>query len=153
LGDDRLSAADLARRVPESSWFSSEHGDWLPVMRFDENLLALVITKSGQWGWVSEAPDGKHSLRKLQAPEVIGAIPFLELSPRGLVSKLTETAALLRVSRRELASALPITELIAVALDTRSNYWIEKALTWLEGGRHCRYCHSTQCVRRLTTAG
>jgi hypothetical protein len=86
----------------------------------------------GNGDGVSETPDGKQSLRKLQMPEAIGAIPFLEMSPRDITSKLTETAVLLQLSRKEPVSALPISELIAAALDTRSNYWVEKALTWLE---------------------
>lgn len=135
---ERLSARDLARRVPDPSWISSvlpvsDEQDWLPLVRFDEDRCALVITRLGCWQWVSNGPGRETRLHKLEPPEIIGAVTFLEMPPESLSSKLAGAASMFRVPVEDLIAALPIAELVTAALDTRSDYWIDRALTWIEG--------------------
>lgn len=132
---DGLTAALIAR-VPASSWTdSSSAGEAVrsvAVLRFDEDRKALVLTASGRWAWTSIDRDGKDILHELRLPDAVGVLPVLELDPAGLEVKLAAVAALLGTSPGELVVALPGTDLLDVAFETRSDYWIACALRWMD---------------------
>lgn len=131
-----LTCAALASRVPLSSWTGgpplAELDQWFAVLQFDESRKTLVLTSSGRWAWISTGSDGQARLHELRPPDVIGALPVLELDVAGLASKLALHAMTLRVTSEDLVAALPTADLVKVAFATKSDYWIDHALRWLE---------------------
>ena len=75
---------------------------------------------------------GLIHLHQLNPPEGVGALPILEIELAGITIKLTEAASVLQVSPNDLRQALPAGELFETAFDTRSDYWIDRALDWME---------------------
>ncbi|WP_171042465.1 hypothetical protein [Sinomonas gamaensis] len=74
---------------------------------------------------------GTRHLHELQPPDVVGVLPLLELDPAALQGKLTDAADILRISPADLINVLPSAEVFAAALETRSDYWIDRALEWI----------------------
>jgi len=136
--NDPVLASDLAKRVPADAWSpglvpsSDDQVPWFPVLRFDENRKALVVTADGRWSWTSSGQDDAVRRHKLRAPEVVGVLPLLELAPSQLTAKLSDAASVLRMSPEDLVLALPVAQVFNAAFETRSDYWIGRALLWIE---------------------
>lgn len=132
---DELTPAELTRRVPASSWTASSSADdtrrWFEVLPFDEDRKALVLEASGRWLWASVDRSGASRSHELRPPEVVGVLPLLELDPAALQGKVTSAAAILGIPPADLISALPSAEVFAAAFETRSDYWIDRALEWM----------------------
>jgi hypothetical protein len=62
----------------------------------------------------------------------IGALPLMESLPHAVVSQLQEVARQTNVPSDDILAALPLARLIEVALETHSNYWISRAIDWVE---------------------
>jgi hypothetical protein len=62
----------------------------------------------------------------------IGTLPLLESPPHAVVSRLQEVVRQTSVPSDDLLAALPLARLIEVALGTHSNYWISRAIDWVE---------------------
>jgi hypothetical protein len=56
---------------------------------------------------------------------------LLELDPAALQGKLINAAAILGMPPADLMRALPSAEVFAAAFETRSDYWIDRALEWM----------------------
>jgi hypothetical protein len=131
-------ASDLAGRVPAAAWTADlvlgavDQVPWFAVLRFDQDRNALVVTADGRWSWTSRGQDGAIRRHQLRAPAVVGVLPLLELAPDQLAGKLSEAASVLRISPEDLALALPVAPVLEAAFATRSDYWIERALLWIE---------------------
>jgi hypothetical protein len=73
-------------------------------------------------------------VHRLEPPDVIGALPLLEVPIDRLASKVAEAATVLAIPPERLAESIPAKALISVAIGTRSDYWIDRALSWIEQG-------------------
>lgn len=122
--------------MPTSSWTASsltgETALWVPVLPFDENRKALALEAQGRWAWTSTGDEGAYHLHALRLPEAVGVLPVLELDPSRLGGKLGAASAMLRISPEDLMAALPLADLFGIAFETRSDYWIARALRWME---------------------
>jgi hypothetical protein len=121
--------------VPPSSWVAGSTRDrWFTVLRFDENRKSLVLIPDGTWSWTTVEKDGGIHRHSLGLTEGVGALPLLEISVEGLSSKVSEAAAALAVAPAKLVAVFPAVNLFEIALNTRSDYWINRALVWIEEG-------------------
>jgi len=133
----RFAAADIVARtrlpwVESLSTLEPGQDSWVNILRFDDGLKALVVTATRTWAWTSPASHGAVRLNRLQPPEGIGALPFLELEPEEVVVRLADAASALREPADDLLFALPFADLVATAFATGTDRWIERSLRWID---------------------
>jgi hypothetical protein len=132
-----MADSDILTAVMQSSreWWreaetpTSDQVVWRPLVDFDEGKKWLGIAEDAGWYWSSDK-DGL--LRPLRGPEGIGLLPILELSPEGVLDRLAEQLGDITWVRKDLRTLLPIERLTELALQTHSDYWVERSLEWIE---------------------
>jgi hypothetical protein len=104
---------------------------WYSLISFDESRKWLGFADDYEWYW-SRKQHGHTMLYPMTTEAAIGALPLLESPPHAVVSRLQEVVRQTSVPSDDLLAALPLARLIDVALGTHSNYWISRAIDWVE---------------------
>lgn len=132
-----ISLLDVAERVPEGAWedcngalVGSNPCRWCPMVAFGEPRLVLGLSSSGDWLW-GDAEVVPAIVYPSDGTSLVGILPILE-RPLPLVrSEAARTATRLGLPLT-LVDALPVAEIARTALATRSDYWVDLAIEWLE---------------------
>lgn len=128
----------MVEHVPNSAWAPCEvsvnseelKSCWCPLVGFGEPRVALGLSADGERLWGEEVV-GIATVYPLEAPAVVGVLPILERPLPMVRSEAARAVARLGLPL-PLVDALPVTEIVGAALKTRSDYWVELALEWLE---------------------
>jgi hypothetical protein len=122
------SSRELWREAETST---SEQVVWRPLVAFDEGKKWLGMAEDAGWYWSSNK-DGSSGLHPLVGPEGVGSLPILESSPQGVIDRLAEELGDIAWRRRDLGALLPLERLTELALQTHSDYWVERSLDWID---------------------
>ncbi|MEV7692174.1 hypothetical protein AB0N73_02465 [Microbacterium sp. NPDC089189] len=101
---------------------------WTPVLRLDESSWLGLVGTSLYVGGLSEPK------RELDPAHPIALLPCLERSRRSVVSELTEREAELDRAPGSLVATVPLGLVASMAVLTRLDYWVLRALDWLDDG-------------------
>ena len=131
-------SASILHQIPSSHWRQSkppENSDaaieWCPLAVFGERPLAIGLSRQGAWVW-GGLGDAHVTAFPVNGPTAVGILPVLEV-PLFLVKKrVAETSSKLGLDPRQIVASFPILEIVQAALRTRSDYWIDHALSWFE---------------------
>ncbi|MFD8236228.1 hypothetical protein ACFV20_30670 [Streptomyces sp. NPDC059696] len=125
-------AAELSA-VPESSWITSQYPDqagtivWLPLVRISATGIWLGLDRRGVWTLGRLEGAVESSEKNLPSSWVT----MLDSDEKSIRAELNITAERFGVSPSILQDLLPIEGVLSMALRSRSDHWIERALSWL----------------------
>lgn len=125
----------LAGLVPPESWLDrlmrGVPVKWCPLVEFGEPRRALGFTTDGSWTWGMLDSNGQDVF-EVGELSTIGLLPLTEVPLPLVRSAARASAQRLGVSNSAIVKNLPIAEIISAALATRSDYWVNLVVRWLD---------------------
>lgn len=120
-------------RVDGAAWHQSETSDgllrWLPLWLVTDTGLWIGLDSKSRW--VIGRMSGSIVVQKAP-PLSPGWLAILEHDESTAIAELSYGADKYELPTGELLESLPVDDVIALALCSRSAHWTERALRWLE---------------------
>jgi hypothetical protein len=122
----RLAA--LADDVWQDSVIDGDNGRWLPLVRLSTSEIWLGLDPAAQW--VLGRPHGRAATSAAQPTQ--SWLLMHDVSESDFMVMLTAAADAYGFPREPLIAKLPIDDVLAMGLSSRSTHWTERALEWLQ---------------------
>jgi hypothetical protein len=120
-------------RIDDAKWHQSvtPRGavKWLPLWLFSDTGLWIGLDE--QTRWVLGRMSGSMAVQDAR-PLSPGWLPVLDHDERTAREELSFGAEKYGLPAEPVLESLPIDDVIALALNSNSAHWAERALTWLE---------------------
>ncbi|GAA2653598.1 hypothetical protein GCM10010425_79380 [Streptomyces spororaveus] len=119
--------------VPETCWIFSAHANeagavmWLPLTKISETGIWLGLDRKGVWtlgrldGVVESSAEGLPS----------SWVTILDADESSLRAGLASAAERFKLSPDGLESLVPVDDVLAMAIRSRSSHWAERAVCWM----------------------
>lgn len=131
-----VTASDLTAElsaVSANCWIASAHPGqagvvtWLPLVRISETGIWLGLDRQG--AWTLGRLDGVVE----SSTEILPSswVTILDADESSLRAGLASAAEKFRLSPERLQSLVPIDDVLTMAVESRSVYWVERAVQWM----------------------
>lgn len=119
--------------VPGSCWTVSSYADragvvtWLPLVQVSVTGIWLGLDRQGMW--TLGRLDGVVQSSAESLPS--SWVTILDMEESLLRARLTSAAARFGLPAEVIQSLLPIDDVLKMAIRSRSNHWVERAVLWM----------------------
>lgn len=132
-----MTVSDLAAElssVAENQWIVSSYPDqagavtWLPLVQISTTGIWLGLDRNGVW--ILGRLDGAVESSAKRLPS--SWVTLLELSEESFRQDLQSAAERFELSSENLQKRIPVREVLTMAIRSRSAYWSERAVQWIQ---------------------
>jgi hypothetical protein len=121
---------DSLRAVPADDWqlfdLSRPNERWLPLVRISDSGLWIGLDEEATW-----VVGRRASAERLTSEPTPAWMPLLDQDEDVRLEELTFSTERYKLPSNLVIESLPVDRVIAIALGTSSQHWVERAIRWL----------------------